>query len=79
MVGMNTPCRIGKAICMPGDVVLGTPFGVIFIPSHLAELVVTEAEKSKVRDIFGFTRLNAGVYSTAQIDRAWTTAIWHDF
>ncbi|SFE39647.1 Regulator of RNase E activity RraA [Paenibacillus algorifonticola] len=79
MVGMNVPTRIGKAICMPGDVVLGTPAGVIFIPPHLAELTVVQAEKSQVRDVFGFIRLKQQVYSTAQIDAAWNTALWQDF
>ncbi|MFB9279501.1 RraA family protein [Cohnella cellulosilytica] len=79
MVGMNTPTRIGRAICLPGDVVLGTPAGVIFVPPHLAELVVVNAEKSQVRDIFGFVRLREGVYSTAQIDSNWPLALWNDF
>jgi regulator of RNase E activity RraA len=79
MVGMNVPARIGKAICLPGDVVLGTPAGVIFIPPHLAELTVEQAEKSQVRDVFGFIRLKEGVYTTAQIDAAWPTALWEDF
>jgi len=79
MVGMNVPTRIGKAICMPGDVVLGTPSGVIFIPPHLAELTVVQAEKSQVRDVFGFVRLRDSVYSTAQIDAAWDVALWTDF
>jgi regulator of RNase E activity RraA len=79
MVGMNTPARIGRAICLPGDVVLGTPAGVIFIPPHLAETVVVNAEKSQVRDIFGFVRLREGVYSTAQIDSNWPLALWQDF
>ncbi|QAY65956.1 RraA family protein [Paenibacillus protaetiae] len=79
MVGMNVPARIGKAVCLPGDVVLGTPAGVIFIPPHLAELTVTQAEKSQVRDVFGFVRLKAGVYTTAQIDASWGTSLWQDF
>ncbi|KKI92155.1 dimethylmenaquinone methyltransferase [Bacillus sp. SA1-12] len=79
MVGMNVPARIGKAICLPGDVVLGTPSGVIFIPAHLAEETVVQAEKSQVRDIFGFIRLKEGVYSTAQIDASWTVSLWQDF
>lgn len=79
MVGMNGPTRIGKAICMPGDVVLGTPSGVIFIPPHLAELTVVQAEKSQVRDVFGFVRLRESVYSTAQIDAGWNVALWQDF
>ncbi|WP_028610758.1 RraA family protein [Paenibacillus harenae] len=79
MVGMNTPTRIGKAICMPGDVVLGTPSGVIFIPPHLAELTVVQAEKAQVRDVFGFVRLRDSVYTTAQIDAAWDMNLWTDF
>lgn len=79
MTGFNVPCRIGKATCLPGDVVLGTISGVIFIPSHLAEEVVVGAEKSHVRDIFGFQRLHEKVYTTAQIDTKWTYAMWQDF
>src|SRR5690554_1019503 len=79
MVGMNVPTRIGRAICLPGDIVLATPAGVIFVPPHLAELVVDGAEKSQVRDVFGFVRLREGTYSTAQIDAAWPVAIWDDF
>jgi regulator of RNase E activity RraA len=79
MTGFNTPCRIGGAICMPGDVVLGTISGVIFIPPQHAETVVVGAEKSHVRDIFGFARLSQGIYITAQIDTAWTLPMWEDF
>jgi len=79
MVGFNTPCRIGKAVCMPGDVVMGTSAGVLFIPPHLAEEAATSAEKAKARDMFGFARLSEGTYTTAQVDRAWTVAIMEDF
>ena len=79
MTGYNMPCRIGQAICMPGDVVLGTVSGVIFIPAHLAESVVVNAEKSHVRDIFGFDRLQSKTYTTAQIDTQWTLPMMEDF
>lgn len=79
LVGMNAPCRIGDAICLPGDVVLGTISGVLFIPPHLAEACVVGAEKSHVRDIFGFQRLGEGVYTTALIDAPWTPAMYEDF
>lgn len=79
MTGYNMPCRVGQAICMPGDVVLGTISGVIFIPAHLAEEVVVRAEKNHVRDFFGFDRLKSGTYTTAQIDRPWTTPMMEDF
>ena len=48
-------------------------------PAHLAEDVVTQAEKSHIRDVFGFTRLRDGTYSTAQIDTAWTLPMVEDF
>lgn len=79
MTGMNVPCRIGEAVCMPGDVVLGTLSGVLFIPPHLAETCVVGAEKAHIRDVFGFQRLSEKVYTTAQIDIAWTVAMWKDF
>jgi len=79
LVGLNSPCRIGKAICLPGDIVFGTLSGVLFIPPHLAEICVIGAEKSHVRDIFGFLRIAQGIYSTAQIDTAWTGAMMEDF
>lgn len=79
MTGYNTPCRIGQAICMPGDVVLGTISGVIFIPAQHAEMVVDNAEKSHIRDVFGFDRLASKTYTTAQIDTQWTLPMFEDF
>lgn len=79
LVGMNVPCRIGNAICMPGDVVLGTPAGVLFVPPHLAEAAVVQAEKTNVRDLFGLSRVKENRYTSAQIDAGWSVAIWQDF
>ena len=73
MLGFNTPTRIGKAICLPGDVVFGAGGGVLFIPSHLVAEVVDGAAKTHVKDIFGFEMITANRFTTAQIDRAtWT-------
>lgn len=80
LVGMNVPCRIGGAICMPGDVVLGTPAGITFIPPHLAEEVCVNSEKTRLKDMFGFERIREGKYSSADIDVAeWAPAIEADF
>jgi regulator of RNase E activity RraA len=79
LVGMNVPCRIGNATCMPGDVVLGTPAGLLFIPPHLAEECVVSAEKSRLRDMFGFERIREGRYTSAQVDTKWTEEIEADF
>jgi 4-hydroxy-4-methyl-2-oxoglutarate aldolase len=52
LTGINVPIRIGRAICLPGDVVLAKREGVIFIPAHLAEKVVKSAEAIMLRDRF---------------------------
>jgi regulator of RNase E activity RraA len=79
LTGFNVPCRIGTAICMPGDLVLGTPAGIIFSPPHLAEDCCVKAEKVNMRDRFGLQRLREGIYTTAQIDSLWSDEIWADF
>lgn len=79
LVGLNVPCRIGEATCLPGDVVLGTYTGVLFIPPHLAEDVCIHSEKTRLREVFSHTRLREGVYNSSQMDTRWTDAIWADF
>lgn len=79
MSGFNTACRMGQAVCLPGDVVYASKAGVLFIPAHLAEEVVINAEKAQVRDIFGFMCMQTGKYSSAQIDRPWVSKIFYDF
>ena len=64
---------------MAGDVVLGLREGVVFIPAHLALEVVETSELIACKDKFGFQRLKAGVYTSGQIDAAWTDEITHDF
>jgi len=80
LVGVNVPIRIGRATVLPGDVVLGTPSGVTFIPPHLAEEVVTFSEDVRQRDVFGKQRLAEGRYTAGEIDvPAWADAIEADF
>jgi regulator of RNase E activity RraA len=79
MMGINSPIRIGAAMVMPGDVVLGRSGGVIFIPPHLAGKVVTSSELVRLRDMFGHLRLREGTYTPGEIDTRWTEAIEDDF
>lgn len=73
MTGYNMACRIGEAVCLPGDVVMGTPSGVLFIPSFCVADVINSAEKTHAKDIFGFAMLEEGIYTTAEIDNSvWT-------
>ena len=79
MVSINGPVRIGHAMAMPGDVVLGKDGGVIFIPPQLAERVVKSSELTHLRDVFGHRRLEEKKYTAGQIDARWTEAIEKDF
>ena len=73
MTGFNTPTRLGNAIVLPGDIVFGAGGGVLFIPAHLVPEVVDGAEKTHVKDIFGFEMITQNVFTTAQIDKnTWT-------
>lgn len=79
LAGLNVPIRMGAATVLPGDVVLAKREGVIFIPAHLAEKVVTTAELVMLRDQFGHQRLKEGTYSPGQIDSRWSDEIEKDF
>lgn len=79
LAAINHPTRIGKATCLPGDVVLGRDGGVIFIPPHLAEKVVKTSEIVRLRDMFGHERLREQKYTPGQIDNKWSDEIEKDF
>ena len=68
LIGVNVPIRIGNATVLPGDVVLGTPEGVTFVPPHLVQEVVERSEDVRERDVFGKQRLAEGAYTSGQID-----------
>lgn len=74
LVSVNAPIRVGAAVVMPGDAVLGTSVGVTFIPPHLVEVVVTHSEDVRQRDVFGKQRLAEGRYTSGQID----VSVWAD-
>ena len=75
LMGLNTAIRIGKAIVLPGDLVIATPEGVLFVPAHLAEQVVSTAEFVTRKDKFGFEVVKKGTYSTGEIDSQWSEEI----
>ena len=79
LMGLNTAIRIGNAIVLPGDLVIATSEGVLFVPAHMAEQVVSTAEFVIRKDQFGFEMVKAGKYSTGEIDSQWSDAIKSDF
>lgn len=72
LVGINVPIRIGRTTVMPGDVVVGDPEGVTFIPPHIAEKVADGAEMDRLIDEWGHMMLREGKYTPGQIDSKWT-------
>ncbi len=79
LMGLNAPTRIGNVMVLPGDLVLGTREGVLFIPAHMAEEVISTAEFVVRKDQFGFEMVKTSRYSTGQIDSAWTDEIKNEF
>lgn len=79
LMGLNTPVRIGSVMVLPGDLVLANREGVLFIPPHMAEEVISTAEFVIRKDKFGFEMVKAGRYSTGQIDSQWPDDIKVEF
>jgi regulator of RNase E activity RraA len=79
LTSINTPIRVGRAIVLPGDVVLAMKYGVIFIPAFLVEDLVMTSEVTGLRDEFGHQRLREKKYLAGQIDSEWSEEIKKDF
>ena len=79
LMGLNTPIRIGHVMVLPGDLVIAQREGVLFVPAHLAEQVVSTAEFVTRKDQFGFETVKSGRYTTGQIDSQWTDEIKTEF
>jgi 4-hydroxy-4-methyl-2-oxoglutarate aldolase len=79
LMGINVPIRIGRTTVMPGDVALGDPEGVTFIPPQLAEKVADEAEMDHWVDEWGHLMLREGKYTPGQIDSKWTAEMIQAF
>lgn len=79
LTSINAPIRVGRAIVLPGDVVLANQYGTIFIPANLIDELVISSEVTALRDQFGFQRLKEKKYLAGQIDSRWTDEIKKDF
>ncbi len=71
LTAINAPVRIGRAIVLPGDLVLAKPEGVLFIPAILAEDAISSAEFTALTDAFNF-ELNQQGKNGGQFEGGWT-------
>lgn len=78
MTGINMPLRIGRAVVLPGDLVLAKAEGVLFIPAILAEGAISHAEFTALTDEFNF-ELNKQGANGGQFEGGWTTAKYDAF
>jgi 4-hydroxy-4-methyl-2-oxoglutarate aldolase len=67
LTGINVPIRIGDAIVMPGDVVLGDRDGILFIPPQLVEEVIESAKTQRLRDEWVKAKFDTGKYKSGEI------------
>jgi 4-hydroxy-4-methyl-2-oxoglutarate aldolase len=70
LTGINVPVRIGRAVVLPGDLVLAKQDGVIFVPATLAEAAVSKAEFTNLQDAFNF-ELNKQGANGAEFEGGW--------
>ncbi len=71
LTAINSPIRIGRAVVLPGDLVLAKTDGVIFIPAILAEKAISSAEFTNLEDAFNF-ELNSTGKNGAEFEGGWT-------
>jgi 4-hydroxy-4-methyl-2-oxoglutarate aldolase len=73
LTAINAPVRIGRAVVLPGDLVLAKTDGVIFIPAVKAEAAVSHAEFTNLMDDYNF-ELNREGKNGAEFEGGWTPA-----
>ena len=78
LTAINAPVRIGRAIVLPGDLVLAKRDGVLFIPAVLAERAVSSAEFTSLQDAFNFEQNKSGA-NGGSFEGAWTPAKFDRF
>jgi 4-hydroxy-4-methyl-2-oxoglutarate aldolase len=79
LTGINVPIRIGDATVMPGDIAIGDPEGVTFVPPQWAEKVADDTEMDHLVDEWGHMMLREGKYTPGQIDAKWTKPMVEQF
>jgi regulator of RNase E activity RraA len=79
LTGINVPIRIGDVTVMPGDIAIGDPEGITFVPPQLAAKVADDTEMDHLVDDWGHTMLREGKYTPGQIDAKWTREMIEQF
>lgn len=79
LTGIDCPIRIGHAVVLPGDLVIGKPEeGVLFVPAIIAEEAISAAEFTALTDDYNF-ELNRAGKNGGMFEGGWNTAKYDDF
>jgi regulator of RNase E activity RraA len=79
VVGVNCPIQIGYVTVMPGDVVLASREGVVFIPPQHALRVVETSERTRMQDVWAHMGVKEGKFTAQQADGAYTPEMNEQF
>ena len=67
VAAVNVPIRIGDVTVMPGDVVIGDPEGVTFVPPQLMQGIVDRADTTHIHDEWTKKKFDEGKYKSQDI------------
>jgi regulator of RNase E activity RraA len=67
LTGINIPVKIGNVTVMPGDMVVGDPEGVYFVPPHLVQNMVDNADVIHIHDEWTRKKFDEGKYKSSEI------------
>ena len=67
LTGINIPIRIGNATVMPGDIVVGDPEGIYFVPPQMVEQVITSSDTIHIHDEWTRKKFDEGKYKSRDI------------
>ena len=67
ITGINVPIHIGNATVLPGDLVVGDPEGVSFIPPSLVQQTIDNADTIHIHDEWTRMMFATGKYKSSEI------------
>lgn len=65
--GINVPIRIGNAIIMPGDLIMGDQDGILAVPPQFVSKVIATVIKDRRRDVWMKKAFDLGRYKSTDI------------
>ena len=67
LTGINIPIRIGDVTVLPGDLVVGDPEGLYFIPPQMVTQVLDRADEIHIHDEWTRKKFDEGKYKSGEI------------